>query len=84
MRLIGIVALVQTPLERAKICCVFRCTDPPEFITYALGFGNPTKVARSNQQKHAFTTASVGTFLLIAAYHLRQVSVAQGTYHYQI
>jgi len=45
-----------------------------------LGYRNPTKVARNNQQKHTFTAGSVGTFLLIAAFHLSRVSVAQGTY----
>ena len=47
--------------------------------TCALGYGNPTKVARSNQQKYTITTGSVGTFLLIAACHLSRVSVAQST-----
>ena len=49
-----------------------------------LGYGNPNKVAHSNQQKHTFTTGSVGTFLLIAACHLIRVSVAQGTYTYLV
>ena len=46
----------------------------------APGYENPTKVARSNQQKHTITTGNVGTFLLIGACHLSHVSVAQGTY----
>ena len=45
----------------------------------ALGYGNPPKMARSNQQKHTFTIGSVATFLLIAAGHLGRVSVAHGT-----
>ena len=49
-------------------------------IICALGYGNPTKVARGNQQKRTFTTGSEGTFLLIAVCHLRRVSVVQGTY----
>ena len=48
-------------------------------IKCALGYGNPTEVARSNQHKHTFTTGSVGTFPLIPACHLSRVSVAQGT-----
>ena len=50
------------------------------------GYGNPTKVACNNQQKHTFTTGSVGTFLLIAVCHLSRVPVAQDTYgvHYYI
>ena len=48
-------------------------------INCGLGFGNSARVARSNQQKHTYTTSSVGTFLLIAACHLSRVSVAQGT-----
>ena len=51
-----------------------------EYILCALGYRNPTKVARSNQQKHTFSTGNVGTFLLIAACHLSWVSVAQGTF----
>ena len=46
----------------------------------ALGYGNSTKVARSNHQKHTIATSSVGTFLPIAACHLSRVSVVQGTY----
>ena len=46
----------------------------------ALGYGNPTKVARSNQQKRTYTTCSKGMFLLIAACHLSRIFVAQGTY----
>ena len=34
------------------------------------GLQKPVKVARSNHQKHTFTTGGVGTFLLIAACHL--------------
>ena len=51
-----------------------------ETMNMCLCYGNPTKLARSNQQKHTSTTGSVGTFLLIAAYHLSRVFVAQGTY----
>ena len=43
-------------------------------------YGNPSKVARSNQQKRTYTTCSEGTFLLIAACNLSRVSVAQSTY----
>ena len=48
---------------------------------FGLGYGNPARVVRSNQQKHIiYTTSNSGTFLLIAACHLSRVSVAQGTY----
>ena len=46
---------------------------------HALGYGNTTKAAHRNQQKRTYTTCSKGMFLLIAACHLSQVSVAQGT-----
>ena len=51
-----------------------------EVLICALGYGNPTKVACSNQQKRAYITCSIGMFLLIAACRSSQVSVAQGTY----
>ena len=56
-------------MKHARIC-MFKC---------ALGYGNPTKVARSNQQKRTYTTSSKGMFLLIATCHLSRVTVAQGT-----
>ena len=46
-----------------------------------LGYRNPTKVTRSNQQKHTFTTGSVGTFLLIAACHLSWVSIVRAQFN---